>query len=265
MQCYRQGIEHAHINTNNLIEAWHRTLKMHFFRDKQQRRADKVIYILTNDALTFFEQKDVNVANNIGASSPEQKHVGVAIKKALLHARSKKRSFVSFLHTQSQTVVSVESFENPNNQYEVQLDFSTNSAGEINSCSCPVFTSEKKCCKHIGMVILAYDRYPVFKCKQDWEVLPWEPQENLPADETETAVVNNQDPEPGLNQDTEVLENLDYQIDDIIQFFSTRDPNQPLSGRLSNMIREMHLEIREHGYVPGSRERQQKYKKRRVE
>ncbi|KAF9204238.1 hypothetical protein BGZ49_005551 [Haplosporangium sp. Z 27] len=237
-------------------EAWHRTLKMHFFRNKQQHRADEVIYILTNDVLTFFEQKDVNAADNVGAPSPEQKQVEAALKKAIMHARLKNRSYASFLRAQSSTAVFVESFERPDTQYEVQLDFSRNSAREINSCSCPIFTNGK-ICKHIAMVMLDYSRYPVFKRKSTWEPPAWEPEESEP--------VNNIDTHATEELTISTNDQLQYQIEDIVQFFTTRDPTDPLSGNMTRMLQDLYLEIRKHGYslAVGSHEGQQNYKKRK--
>ncbi|KAF9271569.1 hypothetical protein BGZ88_005923, partial [Linnemannia elongata] len=57
MLCYRQDISYASIDTNNYIESWHNTLKRHFFRDKQQRRPDTVIYVLAVLAVPHFQQK----------------------------------------------------------------------------------------------------------------------------------------------------------------------------------------------------------------
>ncbi|KAI8346723.1 hypothetical protein B0O80DRAFT_369688, partial [Mortierella sp. GBAus27b] len=46
MLCNRQGTYYGHINTNNYIESWHRTLKVKFFHHKRVKRVDRVIYIL---------------------------------------------------------------------------------------------------------------------------------------------------------------------------------------------------------------------------
>ncbi|KAF8981118.1 hypothetical protein BGZ46_003248 [Entomortierella lignicola] len=236
MISYRQGVEYGHINTNNLTEAWHRTLKMHFFRDKQQRH--------------------VNAADNVGAPSPEQKQVEAAPKKAIMHTSLKKRSYASFLRAHSSTTVFVESFERPDTQYEVQLDFSRNSAGVINSCSCPVFTNGK-ICKHIAMLMLAYNRYPVFKRKSTWEPPAWEPEESEP--------VNNIDTHATEELTISTNDQLQYQIEDIVQFFTTRDPTVPLSDSMTRMLQDLYLEIREQGYslAVGSHEGQQNYKKRK--
>ncbi|KAF9100382.1 hypothetical protein BGX27_000415, partial [Mortierella sp. AM989] len=56
MLCYRDGVSYASIDTNNYIESWHNTLKRHFFRDKQQRRQDTVIYVLAMMAVPHFQQ-----------------------------------------------------------------------------------------------------------------------------------------------------------------------------------------------------------------
>ncbi|KAF9170637.1 hypothetical protein BGX21_008649, partial [Mortierella sp. AD011] len=253
MICYRQGTEYEHINIDDLIGEWHRTLRMHFFRDKLQRRADEVIYILTNDVVTFFEQKDVNAANNVGTSSPAQKQVETALKKAMECAKLKRRTFVSFLHAQSRTVVLVESFERPDIRYEVHLDFSRNSAGEISNCSCPVFSNEGECCEHIAMVMLANDRYPVFKRRSDWEPSLCEPQRDELTNDIDAPVVE--------GSATPKMDHLISQVEDIIQYFTTRDPNTPFSGLMEKGIQDFHLLIRKHDHPRGIRERQQNYKK----
>ncbi|KAG0024797.1 hypothetical protein BGZ80_006070 [Entomortierella chlamydospora] len=253
MVCYRQGIEYEHTNTNNLIEAWHRALKMHFFRDKLQRCADEVIYILTNDVVIFFEQKGVNAANNVSTSSPAQKQVETALKKAMECVKLKKRTFVSFLHAQSRTVVLVESFERPDIRYEVHLDLSRNSAGEISSCSCPVFSNEGECCEHIAMVMLANDRYPVFKRRSNWEPPLLEPQRDELTNDIDAPVVE--------GSATPKMDHLISQVEDIIQYFTTRDPNTPFSGLMEKGIQDFHLLIRKHDHPGGVRERQQNYKK----
>ncbi|KAI8599565.1 hypothetical protein EDD21DRAFT_307830, partial [Dissophora ornata] len=57
MLCYRQDVYYASIDTNNYIESWHNTLKLHFFKDKHQRRADTVIYVLAMMAVPHFQAK----------------------------------------------------------------------------------------------------------------------------------------------------------------------------------------------------------------
>ncbi|OAQ28297.1 hypothetical protein K457DRAFT_76445, partial [Linnemannia elongata AG-77] len=56
MLCHRQQVNYSYINTNNYIESWHNTLKRHFFKDKQQRRLNSVIHILTKKAVPYFQQ-----------------------------------------------------------------------------------------------------------------------------------------------------------------------------------------------------------------
>lgn len=56
MLCYRQGIPVASIDTNNSIESWHNTLKTHFFKNRQKRRFDTVIYVLAKNAILFYQR-----------------------------------------------------------------------------------------------------------------------------------------------------------------------------------------------------------------
>ena len=66
------------IDTNNLIEAWRATLKMYFFKDKHQRRVDKAIYVLTQEALPFYQQKTAQSRLNVGKSSAAHKQMSTA-------------------------------------------------------------------------------------------------------------------------------------------------------------------------------------------
>ncbi|KAF8905354.1 hypothetical protein BGZ58_006405, partial [Dissophora ornata] len=72
MLCYRQEVAYAAIDTNNYIESWHNTLKRHFFRDKQQRRPDTVIYVLAILAVPHFQQKCMRSIVNVGRMNPAQ-------------------------------------------------------------------------------------------------------------------------------------------------------------------------------------------------
>ncbi|KAG0223876.1 hypothetical protein BGW42_005500, partial [Actinomortierella wolfii] len=74
MVCFRQGYPTGSIDTNNLIESWHNTLKRHFFRDRLKRRADHVIYILVYGAIPKFKE----------ACDPELANVGRASKTEII-------------------------------------------------------------------------------------------------------------------------------------------------------------------------------------
>ncbi|KAF9435022.1 hypothetical protein BGZ76_007020 [Entomortierella beljakovae] len=235
MICYHQNVDYAQINTNNLIEAWRRTLKMHFFPDKQQRRADNVIYMLTNEALLYYEHKDSNALNNVEPSTPAQKQLGVTLKKAAMFAKKKGRSYASFIELPSRTSASVESFMDPKTRYEVGHDFSRNTAGEINSCSCPIFLKEGECCKHIAMVMLAYDRFPVFRLLSNLEAPQYEIQDNKPEYDFEERMVDI----PASSK----AEQLASQIEVIVYYLTDRDPSVPFSGLIEKQIQDFYMNI----------------------
>jgi hypothetical protein len=174
MVCFRQDVFYNRIDTNNLIESWHATLKMYFFKDKHQRRVDKVIYVLTHEALPFYQQKTVQSRLNVGKSSTAHKQMSTAIWKARSHLLQVGRKPQSLINPISRTVLSVESFSQANTRYEVTLDFSKKDLGEINYCSCPFFQSRRQCCKHIGLVKLAIPSL-TFERKLEWEAAEWIP------------------------------------------------------------------------------------------
>ena len=53
MFCHREGVFFAWINTNNYVEFWHNSLKIHFFRDKQKWQCD---FILVENATSRYQK-----------------------------------------------------------------------------------------------------------------------------------------------------------------------------------------------------------------
>ena len=156
MICYRQDVSYSGIDTNNYIESWHNTLKRHFFRDKQQRRVDTVIYILAVMAVPHFQQKCLRSAVNVGRMNPAQKNELRLTKVALEHMRTRlTRGYRGeYIIQSSDTTLTVESFIQIGTMYDVKVDFSKSHTGHIISCTCEYFRSHTTCCKHIALVQL---------------------------------------------------------------------------------------------------------------
>ncbi|KAF9343055.1 hypothetical protein BGX26_006339, partial [Mortierella sp. AD094] len=85
MFCYRESVSYGWINTNNYIESWHNTLKKHFFKDRQQRRIDTVIYILVNKAIPHYQQMNIRHTVQVGRMTPARKNALVARQMAMEH------------------------------------------------------------------------------------------------------------------------------------------------------------------------------------
>ncbi|KAF9328597.1 hypothetical protein BGZ91_000930 [Linnemannia elongata] len=153
MTCYRQDVSYSHIDTNNYIDSWHNILKRHFFRDRQQRRPDTVIYILAYMAIPHFQQKCNRSILKVGRMTPAQKieerFRSIAAKH--LEVREPKGDPVEQIDCNT---LHVESFTAPEKKYTIQVDFTKIDTGEITSCSCPYFGMHLSCCKHIALVLL---------------------------------------------------------------------------------------------------------------
>jgi len=141
MFCYRQELSYASIDTNNYIESWHNTLKQHFFRDKQQRRVDTVIYVLNVIAVPHYQQKCMRSLVNVGRMNPVRRNEAKHLQrvKDLLKARADNGQLPPTLYQLKADVVGVESFTTPGTFYEIKIDFTRVSAGHTVGCNCAAF------------------------------------------------------------------------------------------------------------------------------
>lgn len=126
MYCYRAGVSYAWINTNNYVESWHNTLKKHFFKDKQQRRIDSVIYTLVHQAIPHYQQRCVRHSVQVGRMASTARDALVANNTALYHMDYKRAEDpqVAFLiPTMDFTVFQVMPFQGPpTTTYEIKVD-----------------------------------------------------------------------------------------------------------------------------------------------
>jgi len=127
MPCYRQGNPVAAIDTNNFIESWHNTLKTHFFKNRQKRRFDTVIFTLTKNAIPFYQRKFLSHLQ-VGRMDATQRAAMDARLKAQEHI-AKRRSLCYFgelvFGTKDREVVKVRSFDDTlADTYGIRLDFS---------------------------------------------------------------------------------------------------------------------------------------------
>ncbi|KAG0348482.1 hypothetical protein BG004_005094 [Podila humilis] len=133
MLCYRQDISYASIDTNNYIESWHNTLKRHFFRNKQQRRPDTVIFVFAILAVPHFQQKCMRSIVNVSRMNPAQsKELRLtALATEHITTRESKGYIGASIKQTSDIALYVESFTNPALGYDVKIDFSKSPTGHI--------------------------------------------------------------------------------------------------------------------------------------
>ena len=156
MFCYR-GVSYAWINTNNYIESWHNALKKHFFKNKQQRRIDSVIYILVYKAISHYQQMCIRHHVQVGKMTPaakKQLKVKIAATNHLDQERAKDPNILLLYQPSDSTLLRVRSFSYPSIHYDIKIDWNKGAAGVLDRCSCADFTSNKMCCKHIALVLI---------------------------------------------------------------------------------------------------------------
>jgi len=159
----RQGIYYGQINTNNYVETWHRTLKVKFFQQKRQKRVDRVIHIISQLAVPYFEKKSVETELGIGRVSKKEKKVWIAHDKASRYILRKIRSgdgtgLVTPVNTTDTEAFEMASFTHQGRAYTI-----TTKPAEplpvITTCDCLFFTAKKEVCKHIALVMINLPGY----------------------------------------------------------------------------------------------------------
>lgn len=182
MVAHRQEDYYNDINTNNLIESWHRTLKMKFLRDRRHSRVDRVVYCLVHHAVPFYMRKVKIDKVEAGEKSSERLNELCRVKQAeafmakwrldenkgspimqidktTLHvpsipvlkplAKSSEGSGPS-----SKCSISANLSSSPQGTpqfYEVKINWP---ARAILSCTCPYFFRNRNKCKHIALAII---------------------------------------------------------------------------------------------------------------
>ena len=192
MFCYREGVSYAWINTNNYIESWHNALKKHFFKDKQQRRIDSVIYILVYKAIPHYQQMCIRHTVQVGKMTPAAKkalRVKITAMNHLEEARAKDPNILLIHQPADSSLMRVRSFSDPSIHYDIKIDWTQGAAGVLSKCSCADFTSNKMCCKHIDMVLIEL-RGCIFQYDGNWEPQDKSPEQNEQEDGDFTDNIN---------------------------------------------------------------------------
>ncbi|KAF9968050.1 hypothetical protein BGZ65_012816, partial [Modicella reniformis] len=191
MLCERQGTYYGQINTNNFVEAWHRTLKVNFFQQKRLKRVDRVIYVLSKKAVPFFEKKTMESALAIGRVPKREKKEWLAHDKAAQHILHKTRCgdhsiLVNPVSTDDTSAFEVASFSNTGTIYTIVTDPDPGAGPfpTITECSCPDFKKNRAVCKHIALVIIHLPGYE-FQKKSKPKALAREVLEDAAAEQHE--------------------------------------------------------------------------------
>ncbi len=71
-RAYQPAI-YTSMETNNYIESWHNQLKTTHLRRKQNRRMDRLIFILINDVEDYYLQNTQRLMLNVGRMGPEER------------------------------------------------------------------------------------------------------------------------------------------------------------------------------------------------
>ncbi|KAG0249974.1 hypothetical protein BG011_008772 [Mortierella polycephala] len=165
------------IDTNNYVESWHNVLKMHFFKDRQGRRVDSIIYTLVKSCIPFYQRKLVQSQFQVKKLNPVQRAAADSrIKAEVYIAKYRSRRYPGqFVYTaEDPVIIKVPTFqmdpEANSLMYKIRLDFRrVKDIGEIIHCQCPQFQWSRACCKHIAMVLLGKEPITFCHITAQWD------------------------------------------------------------------------------------------------
>ncbi|KAF9918825.1 hypothetical protein FBU30_011265 [Linnemannia zychae] len=143
------------INTNNLLESWHHTLKNVYLENKKNIRADHLIYILQgpvdvdfrnnrDDIINGYRWLPLSIYDKRRWEEAQELEINQAKKMVALDIQENKAIVKSF------TIASVE--------YTVRLDIASK---QLLACSCPDFGNHQIACKHLYLVNRLYECFHV--------------------------------------------------------------------------------------------------------
>ncbi|KAF9344663.1 hypothetical protein BGX26_004058 [Mortierella sp. AD094] len=173
----REG--HQQINTNNLVESWHKTLKEQHLRKERNLRPDDLIYLLQGVVDVDFRTTYLRIVNDMQDVKLLEHD----------HKRKSKAMVISFNDAQNMVTAMIEDQKFLIKSFTTDSKYSVSSDKTFThlvSCSCEDFVKEMVPCKHM---YLAQRVYPGLKVSYGGDITFKEEVEN-PTD--------NSEPEPGL-------------------------------------------------------------------
>lgn len=145
VRAFRQSF-HGAIDTNNFIEAWHKKLKYFFFKNRPNRRIDRLIWTLSHLVEKWYLQESFRVAAGIGRMSRAERERKAREHEALQQVIN--QPWVDLIQVDDPFVL-VPSFTSEGVVWCINI---ANMA--IISCSCPDYLSRHLPCKHMLAVDL---------------------------------------------------------------------------------------------------------------
>ncbi|KAI8357387.1 hypothetical protein B0O80DRAFT_496160 [Mortierella sp. GBAus27b] len=149
---------YQHIDTNNLVESWHKTLKRHHLGKERNLRADFVVYLLQGAVDRDFRMTYLKINRGVQPlrlSQYDKKRKGRAMELSLDIAR------IMITVNLDEGKATVLSFTIPGIRYSVAID---TARSLLLSCTCLDHDRHKIPCKHMYLVQRVYSNLKVKHC-----------------------------------------------------------------------------------------------------
>ncbi|KAF9367786.1 hypothetical protein BGX21_007068, partial [Mortierella sp. AD011] len=151
MKAYRTGTFYAAMDTNNFVESWHNTLKNTFLGKHYKLRPDRVVYLLSQIVIGYFEKEELQAQVQVGRLTRGQ-IVDILRQREV---RSMDDEIVQRHAIRLDGKYCVKSFSLEGHYYNLTVK-NNNGTDTITECDCPYFCRLKRVCKHI---LMAFRRF----------------------------------------------------------------------------------------------------------
>ncbi|KAK3819330.1 MAG: hypothetical protein J3R72DRAFT_497555, partial [Linnemannia gamsii] len=143
--------DYQHINTNNLVESWHATLKRQHMEHIRDMRGDDLIHLLTGVVDIDFRTHHFKVIHGLEPIALSEYDKAIKEKATVLPLAASK-DMIAKLDENNEFIVN--SFTTPDVKYTVSVDAQ---AARLLSCTCPDYVRHKMPCKHLYLVSRIYN------------------------------------------------------------------------------------------------------------
>ncbi|KAF9934067.1 hypothetical protein BGZ67_004024 [Mortierella alpina] len=147
--------DYQHIDTNNLVESWHKTLKQHHLGNERNVRTDYLMYVLLGVVdqdfrVTYFKIK--NGIQPLALSENDKKRKAKAMELTV------ERALELITERMEEQKFLVKSFTRAELEYTITVSMERSL---LLSCTCPDHLKHKIPCKHLYLVKRIFDVFEV--------------------------------------------------------------------------------------------------------
>lgn len=152
--CYQPDV-YTNMETNNYVESWHNQLKTTYLRRKQNKRVDRLIFILVKDVEYDYQNNVRRLMLNVGRMNPEQRRVRA---REITAEAINSESIDDMIQQENESFYAVQSFSSNGIVYQVEVNDC-----QMIKCTCEDFQYNRIACKHMYLLHYLKNTIQIFE------------------------------------------------------------------------------------------------------